>query len=163
VDTIEHEVWIKAPNAAVFKALTTREGLDGWWGSAVRAEPKIGSVVEFDHGHGDLLRMRITELTEHERVVWRCVSDFVEPGNPASEWLGHRLSFDLTSASDDDAFRWLGSRLFESASPADVTILRFRQTGWAPDSRWFAFCNYGWGWTFADLRNYCESGASQDP
>jgi hypothetical protein len=40
VDTMEHEVWLDADRESVFAALTTRDGLDGWWGKAVIAEPR---------------------------------------------------------------------------------------------------------------------------
>ncbi|ODU02289.1 MAG: hypothetical protein ABS81_18035 [Pseudonocardia sp. SCN 72-86] len=49
---MHHEIWIEAPRKDVYAALTTRDGLDAWWGRAVVAEPEIGSVVEFDHGFG---------------------------------------------------------------------------------------------------------------
>ena len=93
--TIHHEVWINAAAPTVFKAITTREGLDAWWGKAVVAEPELGSVVEFDHGFEAPLRMRITAIEPDRRVAWRCLSEVSEPRNPASEWLGHRLTFDL--------------------------------------------------------------------
>ena len=48
METIWHEVWIEAPTERVFEALTTKHGLDGWWGPVLNAEPTIGSVIEFD-------------------------------------------------------------------------------------------------------------------
>ena len=157
MSTIRHEVWINAYAKAVFDALTTQRGLDGWWGKAVSAEPKVGHVVEFDHGHSDLLRMRITELEPNERVVWRCVSDFTDPGYPGSEWLGHELRFELASAADDPLSERLLEILFATDSGAGVTILRLEQRGWTSDDRWSAFCNSAWGATLAGpLKSYCE-------
>ena len=99
MSAIRHEVWINADAKTVFDALTTQPGLDSWWGKALSAEPKVGHVVEFDHGHSELLRMRITDLDPNKRVVWRCVSDFTDPAYPGSEWLGHELHFELESAA----------------------------------------------------------------
>ena len=100
METMEHEVWINADPAQVFEALTTRAGLDAWWGRALEAEPRLGSVVEFDHGLGDPMRM-------------------------------------------------------------EITVLRFRDTGWAPRSRWYGFCNTAWGETLSvNFKNYCESQAA---
>jgi uncharacterized protein YndB with AHSA1/START domain len=158
-ETIRQEVWIKAPAAVVFDALTTRTGLDGWWGKVVTAERRIGHVIEFDHGHGDLLRMRVEELIPGERVVWHCLSDFGDTGNPASEWLGHRLSFDVRPPTDGEASSWLGRHLYEADQPDDAAILTFRHAGWSPDSRWYAFCNAAWGSTLEELRLYCEQAA----
>jgi uncharacterized protein YndB with AHSA1/START domain len=144
---IEHEVWIAADDASVFDAITTKTGIDAWWGTAVRAEPKVGSVVELDHGLGAPLLMEITELVPGERVTWRCVSAFDDPSNPASEWGGTRLTFEIAPR---DTVELLGTK-------HDVTILRFRHDGWADDARWRAFCNAGWGHTLNEnLKTYCE-------
>ncbi len=147
MEAIRHEVWINADSQAVFEAISSREGLDSWWGKALSAEPGVGCVIEFDHGLGDPLRMRITDLDPGARLTWRCVSDFSDPGNPASEWLGHRLGFDLKSAADDPALAWMGPRLGVDGG----TILRFSHTGWTPESRWFAFSNTAWGVTLEGL------------
>jgi uncharacterized protein YndB with AHSA1/START domain len=158
---IEHEVWINADRNTVFQAITTKEGLDAWWGTAVAAEPRVGAEIEFDHGEGADLRMRITELVADERVAWKCVSDFSDANNPASEWLGHHLIFELRSAASDPAFSgWLGQRL-QVDPDRDGTIVRFQHNGWQRDARWTAFCNAGWGATLnGGLKDYCEQQAT---
>ena len=157
--TIRHEVWINADKDTVFDALTTQAGLDGWWGKAVSAEPKVGHVVDFDHGHGELLKMRITELVPNDRLVWKCVSDHADPGYPGSDWLGHELRFELASASDDPRSGRLLELLFENQSHEQITMLRFEQEGWKDDDRWRAFCNSAWGATLDGAsRTYCEGG-----
>ncbi len=159
MDAIHHEVWINAEKSKVFDAITTREGLDAWWGKAVAAQPERGYVVEFDHGLEDLMRMRITDLATNESVAWRCVSDFTDPRNPASEWLGHRLTFDLRTAAGDPALGWLAPRLgWDSAQGEAITILDFRHEGWPRTSRWHPFCNVAWGETLGGLGRYCETG-----
>jgi uncharacterized protein YndB with AHSA1/START domain len=164
MDTIGHEVWIKAEAPTVFDALTTQDGLDGWWGKAVSAEPEVGHVVEFDHGHGAPVLMRIIELVPNERVVRRCVSDHTNPGHPGSDWLGTDLSFTLSSAEDDPLAGWLSSALNPEGSPRDITILRFDHTGWKRGARWFAFCNGAWGATLNDnLLNYCQTSGERRP
>ena len=40
MNSILHEVWINAERSTVFDAITTRNGLDAWWGKAVQAEPE---------------------------------------------------------------------------------------------------------------------------
>jgi uncharacterized protein YndB with AHSA1/START domain len=133
------EVWIEADHDRVFDAITTRDGLDAWWGRCVAAEPKEGFVVEFDHSLGDLLRFEITELVPDQRVTWMCVSTFEDPSNPATEWRDQRLTFDVQPRR---AVELLGTW-------RDVTILRFTQT-WPPDSRWHGFCMAGWGQVLND-------------
>lgn len=157
MDTIHHEVWMKADNPRVFEAITTTEGLNSWWGPALRAEPKVGAMVEFDHGLGAPLTMRIVELVADRRVVWRCVSDYEDTGNPASEWLGHQLVFDLRTAGQDPESAWMARRLFDSDPGDEITILDFQHSGWSPDARWYAFCNSGWGVALDGLKSHCEA------
>jgi uncharacterized protein YndB with AHSA1/START domain len=156
VKTIEHEVWINADATTVFRAITPKEGLDAWWGKALTAGAELHHVVQFDHGLGEPLRMRITELNPGHGVTWRCISEFVEPGNPASEWLGHQLRFELEQGPDDCTPQWLQDRL--GIQPDDrFTVLRFKHTGWDRGARWFGFCNCGWGVTLDGLKRYCET------
>jgi len=163
MNAIHHEIWIKADAKTVFDAITTRDGLDGWWGKAVSAEPKVGHVVEFDHGPAGTILMRVDELVPNERLVWTCVSDRTDPGDPASEWLGAELSFALSSANDDPASGWLSSTLNPDGSPSDITILRFEHSGWNQGDRWFAFCNGAWGATLNEnLLSYCERAADEN-
>jgi uncharacterized protein YndB with AHSA1/START domain len=144
VETMEHEVWLNAEKEKVFEALTTKEGLDAWWGKVIDAEPRIGSVVEFDHGLGDPLRMEITELVPNERLTWKCISAFSDPSNPASEWTGQTFSFELSPRTDVEL---LGSK-------QNVTLLRLRVAGWPPEARWYGFCNTAWGQTLSvSLKN----------
>jgi uncharacterized protein YndB with AHSA1/START domain len=153
------EIWINADPATVFRALTTREGLDAWWGTAVSAEPVAGSLVTFDHGLGAPLQFRITDLAPDRRLEWRCVSDFADPQIPAAEWLGHRLSFELRAARRRDAGPLLQGFLTAEA----FTVLRFRQSGWASDARWRDFCTAAWGETLSvNLKRHCEAGGGAD-
>lgn len=156
--TIHQEIWIDADRTTVFAALTTREGIDGWWGQVLAAEPEVGSVVELDHGLEAPLRMRVMDLSPNQRVVWRCVSDFTDTRNPGSDWLGKTFAFTLRTAEGEPAFEWLGPR-FEFGTATDVTILDFRNPGWTPDDRWYAFCNAAWATTLdGPLRESCEAG-----
>jgi uncharacterized protein YndB with AHSA1/START domain len=143
VEAIQLEVWINASKETVFEALTSREGLDAWWGKALNDGREVGSVVEFDHGLGDQLRMKVTDIVANERVAWECVSDFKDPEIPASEWNGQQIVFELKPGRDDPNSQWLCDRL--ELDRDDFTILTFRHEGWTSDSRWAAFCDYGWG------------------
>jgi uncharacterized protein YndB with AHSA1/START domain len=149
MDTICLEVWINAESGRVFQALTTKDGLEAWWGKVLSAEPRVGHVVEFDHGLGDPMRMEITELVPNERLAWKCVSAFSDPSNPASEWFGQTLVFELEPRHGVEL---LGVE-------HDVTILRFQNGGWPAEARWYGFCNAAWGETLGvNFKNSCEAG-----
>jgi uncharacterized protein YndB with AHSA1/START domain len=154
MDNIHHEVWINADRSTVFDAITSKEGLDAWWGTVVNAEARPGFVVEFDHGLGDLLRMRITDLAPDERLVWECLSDFKGPNHPGSEWLGTTLSFELRDGGH------IGFDKVDSMMQEKFTILDFKHTGWPGGARWIGFCNNAWGQCFTGLTKYCEEQGS---
>lgn len=86
--SISHEVWINAARPTVFEAITSRAGLDAWWGIASSVEQGVGATIEFDHGLGSPLRMQITEFAPETRLVWECVSEFADAANPASDCAG---------------------------------------------------------------------------
>jgi hypothetical protein len=155
MSTIHLETWVPAPSGAVFEALTTRRGLDAWWGTCVSAEPVVGHVIEFDHHLGDPMRMRVTGLEPDRHVGWRCVSDFTDPRNPASEWLGTSITFDLRPGSDDAAYEWMAPRL--GFAPGDaVTIVDFHHANWPEDARWYPFCASGWAAALEAMSRTCQ-------
>jgi uncharacterized protein YndB with AHSA1/START domain len=79
---ILHRVGIAAKPERVFEALTTIEGLRGWWVSETAGDPEIGGTIDFG-----FCTMKVLEATP-KRVHWRCVS-----GSP--EWVGTEVTFDL--------------------------------------------------------------------
>jgi uncharacterized protein YndB with AHSA1/START domain len=153
---IELETWIAADRDTVFDTLTTREGLNAWWGEALAAAP-LGEVVEFDHDLGDILRMRVTDLVPGERVGWRCITEFTDPGLPGTEWLGHRITFQLEPVGDGPEHAWMRER---TGIGPNGTILRLRHEGWTDDARWFGFCANAWGVTLAGLAEACAARVS---
>jgi uncharacterized protein YndB with AHSA1/START domain len=154
---IELESWILAEPTKVFEAVTTRAGLDAWWGKVSSAEPTLGHVVEFDHGLGAPLQMRITEFEPGQRIAWRCVSDFSDSENPASEWLGTSIRFSLRSGVGEPAAQWMGPRLgWSRQNDEDFTILEFQHVDWPASSRWLPFCAGGWAQALAGLTRHCE-------
>jgi len=151
VKSMEHEVWLNADQETVFEALTTEQGLDGWWGKALAAEPRVGAVVEFDHGLGHPLRMEITDLVPNRSVSWKCVSRFSDPTNPASEWFGQTFHFELMPRAEIELL----------GATQNATVLRLRVEGWPAEPRWYAFCNSAWGQTLnVRLKDHCEAVAS---
>jgi uncharacterized protein YndB with AHSA1/START domain len=134
--TIHHVVDIAAPKDAVFRALTTGEGLAGWWTTKVAADESVGGTVAFTFMPHFNPVMRITELVPSQLVRWECV-DGVEL------WHG-------------DAFR------FELVSHETATRLRFWQeyATELPDDDYGTF-NFNWAYYLESLRLLCTTGAGK--
>ena len=69
---ILHRVGIKSSLDDVYKALTTREGLAGWWTNDTQGESTVGGVLQFRFGAGGFdmpVVVMAPELSEPEVAV----------------------------------------------------------------------------------------------
>ena len=128
---MHHEVWINTPPEKVYEAITTAEGLRGWWTDDLEADPRVGSTAEFGfNNRSTLFRMRIVELTPGKRVVWECLGD-------PDEWKGTRLSWEVSEKEGN-------------------TILNFVHANWSSTAGYFALCNSTWGELMHRMKAYLE-------
>ncbi len=129
---ILHKVGVKgsSPND-VYKALTVREGLSGWWTSDTQGESKVGGVLQFRFGTGGF-DMKVLELQPAKRVRWQVV------GGP-EEWMGTTISFDLRQEGD-----W--------------TILFFKHQGWKEPVEFMHHCSTKWAVFLLSLKSLLETG-----
>ena len=44
---IKHNVIIRSKSSIVFQAVSTSEGIQGWWTVDSRLDPKLGGIAEF--------------------------------------------------------------------------------------------------------------------
>ncbi len=129
---MQHEISIAASPEKVYQAITTPEGLRGWWTADSAADARVGSVAEFGfYNRATVFRMRIEELTPGKRVVWSCL------GND-DQWKGTRLTWDIVPDKDGE------------------TTLHFVHGGWRATTGYFASCNSTWGALMYRLKDYVE-------
>src|SRR5918999_2846330 len=91
---IRHEVLIGATDEHVFRAISSQEGLAGWWTRDAKATPTRGSVARFPFGPTYFKEMEITDITPSTHVAWKCITG-------CDEWVGTTISFELQSGSKD--------------------------------------------------------------
>jgi uncharacterized protein YndB with AHSA1/START domain len=129
---ILHDLWIDAPPARVFEAVSAPEGLDRWWTLRASGEPSEGA--EYVLGFGP----------EH---VWRGRVEVLLPGS--------ELEIEITRADDD----WTGTIVGFSLQPSDGgTKLRFRHSGWRDTNEHFRVSSYCWATYLRLLRRWLELG-----
>lgn len=129
---ILHKVGIKSSSLpAVYRALTTLDGLSGWWTVDTRGDTQVGGVIEFRFGPGGI-DMKVRELVPDQRVVWEVVAG-------PDEWLGTTVSFDLKQEGD-----W--------------TIVRFKHQGWKEPVDFMHHCSTKWGAFLLSLKSLLETG-----
>jgi len=89
---IVHRIGIKAPIASVYQAITSVEGVAGWWSEETTGESSAGGAVEVVFRSGGAEKGRITfqvlELDPDKEIRWRFTSG-------PDEWVGTDVTFDL--------------------------------------------------------------------
>ena len=136
VDIVQR-VGIKAPAAKVYAALSTIDGLAGWWTKATTGTSKVGGTIafRFHTEAGDEIGgfdMDVLELTPDQKVRWR-----VKAG-PA-EWVGTDIEFFLTTQDD-------------------YTIVMFGHRKWREEVEFMAHCGTKWATFLLSLRELVETG-----
>ncbi|MGH8430544.1 MAG: SRPBCC family protein, partial [Solimonas sp.] len=117
---ILHRVGLKSPSpSAAYAALTTLEGLSGWWTDDTKGDTEIGGVIHFRFGERGFFRMKVLELDPGRRVLWQVVD-----GPP--EWIGTKVSFELRQEDD-------------------YTILLFQHRDWKEPVEFMHHCSTKWG------------------
>jgi uncharacterized protein YndB with AHSA1/START domain len=148
--TLYHQVWIDAPTARVYEAISTEAGIGSWWDRPNIATTEAGLILEFTPGpeHG-VLRAKVLEMVRDRRVEWEFISNHPET-SPASAWTGTRVSFEITRRSVPP---WAVERV-------DMAVVDFRHSGWDEGSAYLGFCNTAWGEALGKLKQWCESRGS---
>ncbi len=145
--TLYHEVWINAPTAKVYQAISTADGISKWWDKQTAVETDQGLVLEHNPGpeHG-VVKMKVLDLVEEQRVEWQCISRHPQT-SPASAWTGTHVIFELNRRAVPP---WAGKKV-------EMAILSFRHSGWDEDNEFLGFCNFAWGQVLQKLQQVCES------
>jgi uncharacterized protein YndB with AHSA1/START domain len=149
--TIHHQVWINAPVARVYEAISSAEGIGTWWDKHTATQTDTGLVLEHNPGpeHG-AVRFKVLEMVPDERVEWECISTHPK-SSPASAWTGTHFSFDISERENVVALSGFGQ------NQDRIAILDFRQSGLNEDSEFFGRNNFAWGQVLANLKKVCES------
>jgi uncharacterized protein YndB with AHSA1/START domain len=129
---IKHMFHIAAPRGKVYEAITTIEGLSGWWTKQTSGDPKVGGTIEFRFGPQFCNKMKVKEQKPNESITWECMGD-------TDDWIGTILTFHL----DDNEGK---------------TRVRFRHENWKEAGDFYAQCNFSWGRYMESLRKFCETG-----
>ncbi len=127
---ILHRVGVKGPAPdKVYHALTTLDGLSGWWIEKTSGNPALGGVIENPIG----LDMKVTELDPGRLVRWEAT------GGPA-EWDGTSIRFELRQHGD-----W--------------TTVLFKQEGWHEPTELMHHSSTKWATFLISLKQLVETGA----
>ncbi len=129
---ILHKVRVNsAPKDIVYRALTTCEGLAGWWTTDTTGDNHVGGVVQFRFGGGGF-DMELLELDPGRRVRWLVVDG-------PQEWIGTRIDWDL---KEDE----------------HGTVVMFRHQDWKEPVEFMHHCSTKWATFLMSLKSLIETG-----
>ena len=138
---IRTSVFIRAPREKVWRALTTADGVDGWWGTR-------GSEVDLRPGGKIILRWRDWGAEKDMNIDRECVVLEVVPPK--------RLVYRWGDSTDP-----VTTVEFELEERDGGTLLRVREHGFAPTAKGrgtFAGNSLGWGQSLILVKFYVEHG-----
>jgi uncharacterized protein YndB with AHSA1/START domain len=135
---ILHRVAIKAAPERVYDALTTTEGLSGWWARDTTGDGQPGGTLAFRFGPGGI-DMAVREAVPGERVLWEVVDG-------PEEWLGTQVRWELRPEEDS----WTG--------------VMFHHEGWREPVDFMHHCSTKWATFLMSLKASVETGTgAPDP
>jgi uncharacterized protein YndB with AHSA1/START domain len=115
----------------VYAALTTLDGLSGWWASDTQGDTTVGGVLQFRFEAGGI-DLKVVELEPATRVLWQVVDG-------PEEWIGTTVSWDLRK-------------------DGDYTIVLFTHQGWKEPVEFMHHCSTKWGVFMMSLKSLVETG-----
>lgn len=130
---IAMQIDIDAPQAALYGALTTTEGIAGWWTTRNETSGVQGAVDRFWFpGVPMPWEMRVEAAEPDKLLSWHCV------GGPPS-WIGTDVRWSL------------------DPGPAGTRIV-FDHTGFAAKDENFRIVTLGWAQMLLRLQEYAQTG-----
>ena len=132
---IAHEIKIKAAPDKVFAALSTANGLKGWYSAHVEGDGRPGHTWRFGFTERPTFKWEVTESTSPKRVVWTCF----EGPNDA---VGTKVTVEL------------------SQHESGRTLVEFEHAGWPGTHGNYRKCNTYWGLLLHHLKKHVETGVA---
>jgi uncharacterized protein YndB with AHSA1/START domain len=134
---ISHRVGMKAPVSKVYAALSTIEGVSGWWTKHTSGSSRVGGTIEvrFHSTEGKeigSMKMEVIALDPNKKVHWR-----VQAG--PEEWVGTDVVFTLYQ-------------------DGDYTIVLFAHKNWREVNEFTSHCSMKWATFMLSLRELAEAG-----
>jgi uncharacterized protein YndB with AHSA1/START domain len=134
---ILHRVGIQTSLDAVYRALTTLDGLAAWWTNNTQGESKVGGTLRFrfsDPGGAEIggFDMKVLDLQPPRHVRWQVVDG-------PEEWIGTTIDWELKQ-------------------DGDYVIVLFKHLDWKEPVEFMHHCSTKWAMFLMSLKSLVETG-----
>ncbi len=132
---ILHRVGATSSRDDVYAALTTIEGLAGWWTEDTKGDSDVGGVIAFRFGDAGGFDMKVLDKRPAELVLWEVVDG-------PEEWIGTKVRFELKQ-------------------DGDFAIVLFSHEGWKEPVEFMHHCSTKWATFLMSLKKLVETGKGE--
>jgi uncharacterized protein YndB with AHSA1/START domain len=129
---ILHRIGATASPEDVYAALTTVDGLAGWWTQDTEGDGDVGGVLRFRFGPAGGFDIKVLDAQPGKLVLWQVVDG-------PQEWVGTQIRFDLKQEDD-------------------FTIVLFRHEGWKEPVEFMYHCSTKWASFLLSFKKLLETG-----
>ena len=138
--TIENTIQIAATPSRILEALTTKEGMQGWWTTDVECnEAKREATFRFARKTSEAMAVTFQLLSADEQgVVMKCIRDTNNP-----DWMGTTLAFKLATIA------------------GGKTRVDLSHAGYPAKNELYDQCVKGWAFFLGSLQKYVETGTGE--
>ncbi|NUR07063.1 MAG: SRPBCC domain-containing protein [Nocardioidaceae bacterium] len=129
---ILHRIGVVAPLDEVYRAVTTREGLAGWWTVQTDGTGEVGDKLVLRFGDVGGFDMEVLALDPAGHVRWRVVDG-------PEEWIGTEVDWRLEQREE-------------------YTVVLFAHEGWREPVEFMHHCSTKWATFLLSLKELVETG-----
>lgn len=131
---------IDATPHALYEAVTTAKGVQGWWSAKTTGDD---DQITVRFGGDNFQTLKLENLIPDQHAEWEWTAQYVqiEEIPQTDEWVGTRVSFDIQPNSDGSS------------------TLTFTHVGLTPQLACYDLCLPGWNYYLESLTHYLEDGA----
>ena len=122
---------IKTGSDKIFRAISTRNGIAGWWTKNLDHTGTVGSISTFRFSSGAFNKMKIIKA-ESNYIEWLCVDGH-------KEWIDTHIMFKLSSVENG-------------------TKVCFSHFGFNEQTEYVGECSFHWAKYMISLQQFCEIG-----
>ena len=119
MNNIRHFIGARTTKEAMFKAISTPDGIEKWWSTQAKGIPEAGETLELYFEGITTLKFRYEQIIPNEKLVIRCIDGF-------KTWYDTVLTHELEE-KDGQVFL---THIHSNIDPEDLEALTYFNTKW---------------------------------
>ena len=129
---------VQQPPSEVYKAINNPRA---WWSEEIEGiTDQVDAEWNYQFGDNHRSKMKVIEMIPDKKIVWLVEENYFKNAKDQTEWVGNKISFDISKQ-------------------ADKTKLVFTQFGLLPSDDCYNACQWAWtGFVHKSLQSLITTG-----